>query len=104
MNDPRPELRATYAHWLRVRARVRALAASLAAAEHGMQRDARQSADADLATLAAQLSSERLAIATLAAELDGRIATVKRDCEMLESTHVEAIVSAARRNAGDLKL
>jgi hypothetical protein len=98
MSDPRPALRATYGHWLRVRDRVRALEASLAAAEHRLQLDARRNDDPAMATLAAQLSTERQAMQALAAELDAHIGTVKRDCAAIESTHIEAIVSAARTN------
>jgi hypothetical protein len=102
MSDPRPLLRATYWHWLRVRARVRALEAALAAAEHRLRRDARGSDDPDMATLAAQLSGERQAMQALAAELDTHIATVKPDCDAVESTHAEAVVAAARAKSGDL--
>jgi len=102
MSDPRPALRATYGHWLRVRDRVRALEASLAAAEHRLQRDARCSDDPAMATLAAQLSMERQAMESLASGLDARIATVKFDCDAIESAHVEAIVAAARTKGRDL--
>jgi hypothetical protein len=96
MSDPRPPLRATYGHWLRVRDRVRALEASLAAAEHRLQRDARQTDDPDMAILAAQLAAERQAVRAVATELDAHIATVKGECDAIESTHVEAVVAAAR--------
>jgi hypothetical protein len=102
MSDPRPALRAVYGHWLRVRDRVRALEASLAAAEHRLQRDARRSDDPAMATLAEQLSTERQALQALAAELDARIAAVKSDGDAIASTHVEAIVAAARTTRRDL--
>jgi hypothetical protein len=85
-----------------VRARVRELEASLAAVEHRLQRDALQSDDPDMATLAAQLSAERHAMQVLAAELDAHIATVKRECDAIESAHVEAVVAAARTKTCDL--
>ena len=96
MTDPRVALRAVYAQWLRVRANVRALETSLAAAEYALQRDARRTDDSDMATLVTQLASERRAIVTLARELDARIADVKRDCQAIETGHVEALVAAAR--------
>ena len=102
MSDPRPALRAAYGHWLRVRDRVRALEASLAAAEHRLQRDARRSDDPAMATLAEQLLTERQAMQALAAELDARIAAVKSDGDAIASTHIEAIVAAARTTRRDL--
>ena len=92
MSDPR----ATRAQWLRLRAKVRALTASLTAAEHALRRDARRSDDPDMATLAAQLVEHRQAFEMLGRELDARVARFKRECAVLEAAHVEAIVDAAR--------
>jgi hypothetical protein len=97
VTDPRGALRAVYGRWLRVRANVRALATSLAAAEHGLRRDARRTGDADLETLTAQLVTERQAIESLGRELDVRIAAVKRDCAAVDARHVQSIAAAARR-------
>ncbi len=95
MTDPRPELRATYAHWLRVRGNVRALAASLVAAEHGLARDARRSGETDMAVLAAQLAKERTAIEAVRRDLDARIVVVKRECDAIEAAYRESLVEMA---------
>jgi hypothetical protein len=98
--DPGAALRAARGQWLRVRAKVRALEASLAAAQHGLQRDARRCADPDMAVLVTQMNAERQAMQTLASELDERIAGVKRQCNTLEATHRETVVAAARTKIG----
>jgi hypothetical protein len=96
--DPRGQLRAAYAQWLRVRANVRALAASLVAAEYALRRDMRRSDDPDYATLVRQLAAERSAIDVLAAELDGRIAHVKSECAAIEACYVETVGATVRRS------
>ncbi len=96
MTDPRGALRAAYAQWLRVRANVRALAASLVAAEYALRRDARRSDDPDQATLVRQLAAERSAIDVLAAELDLRIAHVKSECAAIEAAYAETVGAKAR--------
>jgi hypothetical protein len=96
MTDPRIAQRAMYAHWLRIRANVRALTASLAAAEHGLRCDARRGADADLAILAQQLAAERCAMDTFAAELDARIVAVKAQCDTIETGYLQTLGTAAR--------
>ncbi len=96
MSDPRPALRETYGHWLRVRAKVRAHEAALVAAEHRLRRDARGSDDPDMTTLVKQLFAERQAMRRLAGELDAHIAEVKRDCAAIEAAHTEAVVAGAR--------
>ncbi len=101
MTDPRGALRAAYAQWLRVRANVRALAASLVAAEHAVRRDIPRSDDSDQATLVRQLAAERSAIDVLAAELDVRIAQVKSECDAIEAAFLETIGAAARRLRAD---
>jgi hypothetical protein len=95
-SDPRLALRATYGHWLRVRAKARALEASLVAAEHRLRRDARHNDDRDMATLVRQMSAQRQAMRKLAGELDARIAEVKRDCDAIEAAQTEVLVAAAR--------
>jgi hypothetical protein len=100
VTDPRDALRAAYAHWLRVRANVRALATKLAAAEFAAQRDARRSGDRDMTALAAQLTAERLAMETLGRELDARIAQVKSGCDAIEAGYIESLAGAARLPRG----
>ncbi len=96
MSDPREALRANLAHWLRLRAEVRAIAARLTAHEHERTRDARHDADPALAILAAQLAAERRAILALGAELDARIAHVQRDVAAIGDDYVATIAATAR--------
>jgi hypothetical protein len=100
MTDRQAGPSAAYGHWLRLRAKVRALATSLVAAEYGLRRDARRCDDPAMTTLVRQLAAERRALEALGSELDARIAGVKRDCAALDAGRREAVAAAARRRRG----
>ena len=100
LNDPRIELRAAYAGWLRVRVNVRALAAKVAAAQHALERDVQRRADPDMATIAAQLGAERRALQALAGDLDARITHVKTEFAAIDSGFVDTLAAAARSRVG----
>jgi cell division protein ZapA (FtsZ GTPase activity inhibitor) len=93
-------MRATYAHWLRVRRNVRSLADGLVAAEHELRCGTQRLDEAALALLLSRLRGERAQIDALAARLDERIADVKRACDALEAAYVDALVARARDRNG----
>lgn len=97
MIDARSALHAALAQWYGVRARVRALGAKLAAAQHALGRDARrESADPELHLLVDRLASERAAIDALARDVDERIAHVERECRACRTRVVDELTTNAR--------
>jgi tRNA-binding protein len=100
VSDPRAALRAGFARWLRVRIKVRALAAKVRAAQHALERDARRSDDPDMLTLAAQLGSEHEALAAVASDLDERLRQVKDTYAALGYGYVGALAATARSWVG----
>jgi len=87
-----------YAQALRLRGRVRALAASLAAAEFALRRDARRNDDPAMATLVAQLAAQRRSIAATGRDVDASIAAARTAALVARERHIEALMSAARRS------
>jgi hypothetical protein len=91
------EERALRARYLQVRAKMRALAATLAAAEARLRREARTSEDPEMAILVAQVNAQRASLEQAGAELELRLQTVNGICVVADRARVSELRARARR-------